>query len=1284
MAQKTSPKSSKQGLQPQPDPRAPVESKLLLQHLTRVMKTLEQDLLERADGSNGLTDALKARHAHDVAAERTADPYDPWRRGVVTQVAASWVLNLVFVRVLEDRGLVDHNRIAGLGAEGSQSEFLKLAPFLTERDYLLTVFRELSHFEVTRELFDPKRNFAFRITPSAEGAKALLHVFRQGSAEAPALRFGQADTRFLGDLYQDLSESVRKKYALLQTPDFIEAFILDRTLNPALEAYGLDDTTLIDPTCGSGHFLLGAFERLFDRHLKERPNQSPREAAHKALGAVFGTDINPYAVSIAKFRLMLDFLDKAGLTKLSSAPEVPLNVVVADSLFHQVASEHPGQTDFAYRPGQKTRDWFDEAFALEEDEKAKAILGRGFAAVVGNPPYITVKDSVLREKYRTQYVSAAGKYALSAPFAERFFQLCRPGAYTGMITANSFMKREFGKKLITDVLSKLDLQLVVNTSGAYIPGHGTPTVLLFGQNRLPASAQVRALLAKRGEPTTPDDPTAGRVWTSIAAHWSELGFEDDFISVMDTERAGLARHPWSLGGGGATELKELLEENAETTLANVTDSVGIASFTLEDDVFLRPRAVWKRGGIPESRLRAMVTGECIRDWAAEEDLVAFFPYDPDFNPINPVDPALSQLWPWRTNLANNKLFGGKTKVEGGLRWYEFGRLTSSKLRTPLTVTFAAVATHNHFVLDRGGKVFKQTAPIIKLPEAANEDEHCALLAYLNSSTACFWMKQVFYPKGSAVRDALTPENNRFDFAGTGLQRIPLPKGYGDGRLAEFGQRAAAAALAKATVSPGAVLLDEHGWHDADSLGSALSRAEETDKKLQRELVALQEEIDWLVYALFGLAALLQTHGWSPINPGDRPFAWSEERAPGNLPDVLRKPFEARRRIIETNAMIAQLENRTMKRLWRGTSGDSGRYGDGYAERFRTSALMWLAGRLENVASSLNVVMTAATFVSVAQRSPRFVAVGAHYLRDGHVDVSALIQRILEGEAVPYLSSLTYTRSGLAKRGVWEETWAMQRREDAGHAVPTILKPPEYSQGSRGKPKDFLEDSYWDLRGKLDVPKERFISYPGCESDEDQSPVYGWAGWNHLERARALAALYDARKEEGWKPERLLPMLVGLLELMPWLKQYHNEPDEAVGGERPAAEFEAFIAGELRQAGKTAQDAEREVLAWAQAGGAKSGGAKAAGTARAKLEDEVPESGTRSSEYPDENDAATASRSAPEARLRKTRGGNNAPPHERDADEGAELASVSRPRAAAATTSSRRGPATQPASKRKKA
>ena len=66
--------------------------------------------------------------------------------------------------------------------------------------------------------------------------------------------------------------------------------------------------------------------------------------------------------------------------------------------------------------------------------------------------------------------------------------------------------------------------------------------------------------------------------------------------------------------------------------------------------------------------------------------------------------------------------------------------------------------------------------------------------------------------------------------------------------------------------------------------------------------------------------------------------------------------------------------------------------------------------------------------------------------------------------------------------------------------------------------------FWHLRGKLDVPKERFISYPFCERDADPTPVIAWAGWDHLQQAKALATYYVQMKEsEGWSKERLTPL-----------------------------------------------------------------------------------------------------------------------------------------------------------------
>src|SRR5207302_942088 len=102
----------------------------------------------------------------------------------------------------------------------------------------------------------------------------------------------------------------------------------------------------------------------------------------------------------------------------------------------------------------------------------------------------------------------------------------------------------------------------------------------------------------------------------------------------------------------------------------------------------------------------------------------------------------------------------------------------------------------------------------------------------------------------------------------------------------------------------------------------------------------------------------------------------------------------------------------------------------------------------------------------------------------------------------FLAAYRHTESGLSKRAAWEQTWAMQRREDAGEKVGRIPVPPEY-RFQRGE-RDFTREEYWHHRGKLDVPKERFILYPDGGRETDPTAVLGWAGWDHAQQALALS------------------------------------------------------------------------------------------------------------------------------------------------------------------------------------
>lgn len=65
-----------------------------------------------------------------------------------------------------------------------------------------------------------------------------------------------------------------------------------------------------------------------------------------------------------------------------------------------------------------------------------------------------------------------------------------------------------------------------------------------------------------------------------------------------------------------------------------------------------------------------------------------------------------------------RVYFGKKQEERGLEWFEYSYISSEKSRSKYLITYAFVATHNHFVLDRGGKVFKQSAPVaFSFPQA---------------------------------------------------------------------------------------------------------------------------------------------------------------------------------------------------------------------------------------------------------------------------------------------------------------------------------------------------------------------------------------------------------------------------------------------------------------------------------------------------------------------------------------------------------------------------------------
>jgi hypothetical protein len=1206
----------------------------------KLLAKLEKDLRARCDDMPEVGQAVSAEYKRAKDAGRTGQTLEEWRADAITQQAASWVLSCVFVRFLEDNRLIDPPKLAGPGerlhrARDEHELFFRSRPHDTDREYLLAVFDDLAKRPGTRDLFgahNPLRQLPAWLSPDA--AKDLLLPFFQridaGSGRLvhdftdPSL-----DSRFLGDLYQDLSEAARKKYALLQTPVFVEEFILDRTLKPAVETFGLDRVLLIDPACGSGHFLLGAFARLLDHWTRKEPATPRRELVQRALAAVHGVDLNPYAVAIARFRLLLAAWQACGVTSLANAPEFRLNLACGDSLLHGSTRAVQGSLGFA---------GLHHHYQPEDPEELERLLRPGtYHAVVANPPYITPKDRGLNEKYRERYSACYMKYSLAVPFMQRIFDLACEGGFTGQITANSFMKREFGKKVIEEFFPTVDLTHVIDSSGAYIPGHGTPTTILFGRNRPPVAGTIRTVMGIRGEPSTPEDAARGQVWMAIVGQIDQPGSQSAFVSVADSPRENFHRHPWSIGGGGAAELKEVFDEKCESDLSHFTSAVGITAVAGENEVYILPLQSLRRNRAEV--LCPAVEGDLIRDWVIGESECGLWLYDEKLTllSLDSIPHTALFMWAYRCVLARRKRFG-TPMVERGLTWFEWQELYAEKFKTPWFIAFGEIASHNHFVLDRGGKVFNRTAPVVKLPAGATEDDHLALLGFLNSSAACFYLKQVCHQKQLTGGDGVRVESKAkvpYAFSGTQVSQLPIPNAWGTGflrsRLVNTTREMDFLSNSLSRLTPAAAI--EKGLADKDSLENVWNRFLEERRNLRSLMILLQEEIDFTAYTMFGLAdeeLLCDSAEFGPVSldAGDRPFDIIRGKnedgfpvpsgIPQDWPGTLRTLWQKRIEAIQKSAELRLIEDPHYKRRWIGRQGL-------FNQTKRQDELLaacesWLLDRLESYfdfdgrmndagkpTAQVDLSLISTTkLADVAGRDRAFQTVAEVYRGRPDFDVVKLVTELVETESVPLLPVLRYKPSGLDKRRAWERTWELQRQEDAidsrvtkkglgvndgdwkvdtddgesplNPAQADVLKkekvgpippPPKY------KSADFQSPAYWRLRGSLDVPKERWVSFPHCEG-ADGLPLIAWAGYDHLQLARAIAAHYvHVQEQEGGRDDpRLVPLLACLIELLPWLKQWHNDidPEFNMG---MGDYFEGFVQDEARQMGRTIA----ELRAW---------------------------------------------------------------------------------------------------------
>jgi hypothetical protein len=616
----------------------------------------------------------------------------------------------------------------------------------------------------------------------------------------------------------------------------------------------------------------------------------------------------------------------------------------------------------------------------------------------------------------------------------------------------------------------------------------------------------------------------------------------------------------------------------------------------------------------------------------------------------------------RTLLESRNDFGKVTYKECNRPYWEYHQIPIDRNRAEMLITFGEITTHNHFVLNEGSKVFNRTAPVIKLKGNADRSTHLKLLGILNSSAACFWLKQTCHNKGSTVdqhgaRQRTAPFEDFYAFNGTQVANLPVPSM----ELWQLPNALVKYSRAITANLPPAAIQSWAGF-PGGSLKESLESARWLCEGHRLKLIAWQEELDWQVYEAYGLIdpedqlSVTEGEGFDlvydfGITLGQRAFeivlarrmaagevqtTWFARHGstpitevPVRWPKAYRELVERRIARIESDANIRLIEQPEYKRRWNTESW----------EKSQQEALrQWLLARLEGcfhegsrvcdladtfdpaahgfTAAARPHLVSSNQLADVVQSDARFLEAAEVYVGAAGFSVPKLVRELVESESVPALPRDRYKDTGLRKRQDWEETWRLQRLEDAieeevrsqGSGVSEeelkkrirkaqlekvgeIPVPPKYASA------DFKKASHWKLRGKLDVPKERWISYPGAERAGDDSPLIAWAGWDHLQQAQALAEYFiDAQTNQGWPPARLKPLLAVLADLIPWLKQWHNTHDPAYGmglGDY----FAGFLEEQCRALGMTVQEVNA-VRFEAEAETGRATTRKAAGTKKA--------------------------------------------------------------------------------------
>jgi len=377
---------------------------------------------------------------------------------------------IIFLRIAEDKGIEDENLL--LSVANSQSIYEKLIHLFTKAntkynsglfagvDWINKVNIEdkvLSHIIVN--LYYPECPYEFSVLP----VEILGSIYERFLGKTIRLRTVKGDTHTA--IIEEKPE-VKKAGGVYYTPQYIVDYIVQNTVGEKIKnktPQEISDIRIIDPACGSGSFLVGAYQYLLDYHLdyytKEKNIKTSLkfgkiyESAYKSYkltieekqriltSTIYGVDIDNQAVEVTKLSLYLKLLENEGkeaegwLFKYSDKtllPSLEDNIKCGNSLIG---------IDFYAQPNlELTDDDRIKVNCFDWEKEFPAIFKTcGFDVVIGNPPWgadIDKYTKYFEEHYPNSTKSYKDSFKL---FIEKGFFLLKTDGYFGLIVPSVFM-----------------------------------------------------------------------------------------------------------------------------------------------------------------------------------------------------------------------------------------------------------------------------------------------------------------------------------------------------------------------------------------------------------------------------------------------------------------------------------------------------------------------------------------------------------------------------------------------------------------------------------------------------------------------------------------------------------------------------------------------------------------------------------------------------------------------------------------------------------------------------